>query len=47
VAGHFPVYSGGEHGNTKELVKDLKPLLEKYKVRGLYGSSEEWPLRWC
>jgi len=32
VVGHFPVYSGGEHGNTAELVKDVLPLLVKYKV---------------
>jgi len=32
VAGHYPIYSGGEHGNTKELDENLMPLLEKYKV---------------
>lgn len=32
VVGHFPVYSGGEHGNTKELLDDVLPLLEKYQV---------------
>lgn len=32
VAGHHPVFSGGEHGNTKELIKKLEPLLEKHKV---------------
>ena len=32
VAGHHPVYSGGVHGNTKELVERLKPVLEKNNV---------------
>jgi 3',5'-cyclic AMP phosphodiesterase CpdA len=32
VAGHHPVYSGGEHGNTSELVELLKPVLEKNNV---------------
>lgn len=32
VAGHHTVYSGGSHGNTPELIDDLKPLLEKYNV---------------
>lgn len=32
VCGHHPVYSGGLHGNTKELIVNLKPILEKYKV---------------
>ncbi|EKX51282.1 hypothetical protein GUITHDRAFT_103199 [Guillardia theta CCMP2712] len=32
VIGHYPVYSGGEHGSTFSLVELVKPLLEKYKV---------------
>jgi acid phosphatase len=32
VMGHFPMYSGGEHGNTPELIQDIKPLLDKYNV---------------
>lgn len=32
VAGHFPVLSGGEHGDTSELKDDIKPLLERYDV---------------
>ncbi len=32
VAGHFPMYSGGYHGDTEELQRDVRPLLEKYRV---------------
>ncbi len=32
VAGHHPVYSGGSHGNTPELIESIKPLLEKHNV---------------
>ena len=32
VIGHYPVYSGGEHGSTVSLANELAPLLEKYKV---------------
>ena len=33
VFGHHPVHSGGVHGDTKELVADIKPLLERYGVQ--------------
>lgn len=32
VVGHFPVYSGGEHGSTDELQSDVQPLLEQFGV---------------
>ena len=32
VVGHHPVYSGGQHGDTPELVKRLRPLLERHRV---------------
>jgi tartrate-resistant acid phosphatase type 5 len=31
--GHHPVFSGGEHGDSKDLVAKLRPMLEKYGVQ--------------
>jgi tartrate-resistant acid phosphatase type 5 len=37
VAGHHPVFSGGsDHGNTPELIRDFKPLLEQYGVTAYF-----------
>jgi acid phosphatase len=34
VVGHHPIYSSvGNHGNTKELIDNVLPLLQKYGVR--------------
>lgn len=33
VIGHHPVFSGGWHGNSKEMMEYFKPLFEKYGVQ--------------
>lgn len=37
VVGHYPVYSVCEHGNTDNLVTNLKPLLVQYGAHYLAG----------
>jgi len=32
VVGHYPVYSPCSHGSTRQLVDNLEPLLQRYKV---------------
>jgi acid phosphatase len=32
VVGHHPVFSGGEHGDNDEMIRKLKPLLDRYGV---------------
>ncbi|MEP9385782.1 tartrate-resistant acid phosphatase type 5 family protein [Mesorhizobium sp. KR9-304] len=33
VVGHHPVFSGGDHGPTEGLVRDLKPLMDRHGVQ--------------
>lgn len=40
VYGHHPVYSSGYHGSSSNLIRDLKPLLEIYRVN-LYLSGHD------
>jgi predicted phosphodiesterase len=40
VVGHHPVYSAGMHGDNPELIKRLKPILEKYKVDAYFAGHD-------
>ncbi len=40
VYGHHPMYSSGKHGSTARLIRDLKPVLERYQVH-LYISGHD------
>jgi tartrate-resistant acid phosphatase type 5 len=37
VGSHYPIYSVCDHGNTRTLVNNLKPLLEKYNAHLMSG----------
>jgi tartrate-resistant acid phosphatase type 5 len=36
VVGHHPIYSGGVHGDQPELIAQVLPLLQKYKVQAYF-----------
>lgn len=40
VAGHYPIYSACSHGTTKCLVRDLVPILEKYRVNAYLAGHD-------
>jgi len=41
VSGHHPIYStGNKHGNTKELIELVKPILEKNNVQVYFAGHE-------
>jgi 3',5'-cyclic AMP phosphodiesterase CpdA len=42
VAGHYPVFSTGEHGDTSELKSYLLPLLTKYKVHAYFCGHDHF-----
>ncbi|CAN8003805.1 unnamed protein product, partial [Ixodes hexagonus] len=40
LAGHYPIYSACSHGTTKCLVRDLVPLLHKYRVNAYLAGHD-------
>jgi tartrate-resistant acid phosphatase type 5 len=40
VAGHHPIYSGGEHGDTPELIEAILPLLIQHKVQAYFNGHD-------
>lgn len=42
VAGHYPVFSTGEHGDTSELKNYLVPLLQKYRVHAYFCGHDHF-----
>lgn len=40
VIGHHPIYSGGEHGDTPELIRDVLPLLHDHGVQAYFNGHD-------
>jgi tartrate-resistant acid phosphatase type 5 len=40
VIGHHPIYSGGLHGDTPELVETILPLLHQHKVQAYFNGHD-------
>jgi tartrate-resistant acid phosphatase type 5 len=40
VIGHHPIYSGGEHGDTHELIEHILPLLQEYGVQAYFNGHD-------
>ena len=40
VIGHHPIYSGGEHGDTAELIESVLPLLHEHKVQAYFNGHD-------
>jgi acid phosphatase len=40
AVGHHPIYSGGEHGDTPFLVKQVLPLLEQHGVQAYFNGHD-------
>jgi acid phosphatase len=38
--GHHPIYSGGQHGNTPELIRHVEPLLKHYGVQAYFNGHD-------
>ena len=40
VIGHHPIYSGGDHGGTAELVENLLPILHEHGVQVYFNGHD-------
>jgi acid phosphatase len=40
VIGHHPIYSGGGHGDTPELIENILPLLHEHKVQAYFNGHD-------
>jgi tartrate-resistant acid phosphatase type 5 len=40
VIGHHPIYSGGGHGDTAELIENILPLLNEHKVQAYFNGHD-------
>ena len=40
VIGHHPIYSGGGHGDTPELIEKILPLLHEHKVQAYFNGHD-------
>jgi tartrate-resistant acid phosphatase type 5 len=40
VIGHHPIYSGGGHGDTTELIETVLPLLQEHKVQAYFNGHD-------
>jgi acid phosphatase len=40
VIGHHPIYSGGGHGDTVELIETILPLLREHKVQAYFNGHD-------
>jgi tartrate-resistant acid phosphatase type 5 len=40
VMGHHPIYSGGLHGDTPELIRDILPLLHDHGVQAYFNGHD-------
>src|SRR5471032_1653453 len=40
VVGHHPIYSGGGHGDTAELIETILPLLQEHKVQTYFNGHD-------
>jgi len=40
VIGHHPIYSGGGHGDTEELIENILPLLHEHKVQAYFNGHD-------